>query len=1210
MKECGITVTHENLQILYEKWQNSEKACAELVQLVLEKRMYYILPFLLFTFKNEVSSHIVQAIELENGDLPEHIPEMLDFIHKHLECLETELVKKAIQQDTLAVARKFLEVLEIRSPINVAELLESTALCYNPDLLHKMLEQGADARSYTKTNPIEVVLRKDMISTTKLKVIHVLLNNKNGMDVTFKLEGTTIIHEVLELILESATDNTDILQKICKIYPFKENENVVNREGQTPWHLALNAKRRTGLEICKVLYQCPIDPSCKDNNGRRADHGKRNNDERVILLKRKEEEMMPEKPKKNKGNKKKREKPKEPSPPPEERGYHEDKLDVPYKQPPQECSQTKVDSECSAGLQSVEERHNVMENIKLQLNRVYAQDGQYFQAMPALKAAKDMEHNKPVCTMKSTDEYSDDLQMENQVTRNKHPVEKIAQKSDKAPPPFDFDQQPWEIECSEEVMKMLSGRKHGDIRPLFLKKLEILAQGEFSGNKKHCKLVFGKGLELYETRLTEQARIIWQIAVQFSARCTQTHYVFSEVIRVWDVVFDHDNIHRAVIRCVKSIETNMHSRGHLASSVVKLNLKDDETRSIAKHVSDGKRYPRWYICDNPKGGQASQVVDYMYIPPIHPEENQYNIAPLFSLSTSMIKHMLEGGDIERAFPYKEWPEEHDIINMREERSILLLGRSGTGKTTCCFYRLWNEFKAYWSTPTDPQLELPPKQFPRNHFQTKSMKLTEEECPVENEKPEAPAATNECCSTEDECSTEESTFSSSPCMDHLHQVFITKNYVLCSRLRKQFYKFSAVEECAKKHMSFRDEDLPHDFTRIDDLAYPLFLTARQFHILLDFSIHDGNYFFERDESGKLMQKVVSSDYDHEDPDICYDLEDSDDEEGIVYHELYPTAQGKRKPRHEVTASYFTEKIWPKDPSKTFNMSPLLVWMEIKSFIKGSKEAIESECGYLLRREYIELGRKRAPNFPGNREKVYELFEIYKQYFISHKWENLFDECDLVHNLFQRLKKQKDRQWAFHSVYIDEVQDFTQGELWLTLHTCQDPNGFFLTGDTAQSIMSGVSFRFEDIKTIFHCLKQCLPKMRIVVPEVQHLVTNFRSHSGILCLAASITDILKHFFPTSFDHENLPRDEGLVAGPVPLFLHSCPSSDLAMLLAGNRRTCSSIDFGAHQAILVRNQKAKEELPSDLSSAIVLTIFESKGLEFDDVLLYNFFTDSEVC
>lgn len=41
----------------------------------------------------------------------------------------------------------------------------------------------------------------------------------------------------------------------------------------------------------------------------------------------------------------------------------------------------------------------------------------------------------------------------------------------------------------------------------------------------------------------------------------------------------------------------------------------------------------------------------------------------------------------------------------------------------------------------------------------------------------------------------------------------------------------------------------------------------------------------------MQKVVSSHYDHEDADICYDLEDSDNEEGIVYHELHPTVKGR-------------------------------------------------------------------------------------------------------------------------------------------------------------------------------------------------------------------------------------------------------------------------------------------------------------------------------
>lgn len=49
---------------------------------------------------------------------------------------------------------------------------------------------------------------------------------------------------------------------------------------------------------------------------------------------------------------------------------------------------------------------------------------------------------------------------------------------------------------------------------------------------------------------------------------------------------------------------------------------------------------------------------------------------------------------------------------------------------------------------------------------------------------------------------------------------------------------------------------------------------------------------------------------------------------------------------------------------------------------------------------------------------------------------------------------------------------------------------------------------------------------------------------------------------------------------------------------------------QVILVANEVAKEKIPEELGLALVLTVYEAKGLEFDDVLLYNFFTDSEVC
>ena len=49
--------------------------------------------------------------------------------------------------------------------------------------------------------------------------------------------------------------------------------------------------------------------------------------------------------------------------------------------------------------------------------------------------------------------------------------------------------------------------------------------------------------------------------------------------------------------------------------------------------------------------------------------------------------------------------------------------------------------------------------------------------------------------------------------------------------------------------------------------------------------------------------------------------------------------------------------------------------------------------------------------------------------------------------------------------------------------------------------------------------------------------------------------------------------------------------------------------HQVILVANEDAIEKLPAELQVGLVMTIFEAKGLEFDDVLLYNFFKDSPV-
>ena len=110
-----------------------------------------------------------------------------------------------------------------------------------------------------------------------------------------------------------------------------------------------------------------------------------------------------------------------------------------------------------------------------------------------------------------------------------------------------------------------------------------------------------------------------------------------------------------------------------------------------------------------------------------------------------------------------------------------------------------------------------------------------------------------------------------------------------------------------------------------------------------------------------------------------------------------------------------------------------------------------------------------------------------------------------------------------------------------------------------------------------------------------------------MASSVVNILQKYFPESFD--KLERDQGQLDGPKPVLLKSCSLLDLAIILRGYKRKTATIEFGAHQAILVVSNDARKSLPEELSHALVLTIYEAKGLEFDDVLVYNFFKDSKV-
>jgi hypothetical protein len=149
--------------------------------------------------------------------------------------------------------------------------------------------------------------------------------------------------------------------------------------------------------------------------------------------------------------------------------------------------------------------------------------------------------------------------------------------------------------------------------------------------------------------------------------------------------------------------------------------------------------------------------------------------------------------------------------------------------------------------------------------------------------------------------------------------------------------------------------------------------------------------------------------------------------------------------------------------------------------------------------------------------------------------------------------------------------------------------------------------------------------IVNPQQFELNINYRSHNGILKLASSVIDLIWHFFPNSIDR--LSRERSKVGGPQPTIFDGFQKEHFKIFSSNNRESelddvCTPkrrvdggenpfIEFGADQVIIVRDDEAKKQLKKLINKAgLVMTVFEAKGMEFNDVLLYNFFNDSPAC
>lgn len=146
------------------------------------------------------------------------------------------------------------------------------------------------------------------------------------------------------------------------------------------------------------------------------------------------------------------------------------------------------------------------------------------------------------------------------------------------------------------------------------------------------------------TFIPSYSRIIWELAIAFSPKKSETAErrlgmdrgegdgvvggrIYSEMIRVWDIVLDHDQLHTRIQNIIRS-----HSRGE--QCIIQKKLKGLERKQFSKYIK--RRVPVLY----------SEIEDeqiarpQQYYPPASANDTEYHIMKFYSFSASLVNSIL------------------------------------------------------------------------------------------------------------------------------------------------------------------------------------------------------------------------------------------------------------------------------------------------------------------------------------------------------------------------------------------------------------------------------------------------------------------------------------------------------------------------------------------------------------------------------------------
>ncbi|KAG9101942.1 hypothetical protein FS749_001473 [Ceratobasidium sp. UAMH 11750] len=707
----------------------------------------------------------------------------------------------------------------------------------------------------------------------------------------------------------------------------------------------------------------------------------------------------------------------------------------------------------------------------------------------------------------------------------------------------------WPVVVSGRAVAHLRQIQKGDnhVFRMVRKKITELSQGFFSDDNQKRLLGLETEVPIYEAKVSRDLRIVYQIDLDTDVDTK----VDKQIIKLYGV-YTHAQLDNRLWSLVSQYHINRRGKEYRRRCLYRTTH-----RAPGQNVTMPAQFPHEEDLEIPVELPSKEApkLDGMTDKDFLELHSLIALEKFIPMSQTLIDSILNDSDSSHVFHVS--PKEKEIIY--HHSACFVLGRSGTGKTTSIVFKMIGIEKLF------EQMEEVTK--PR-------------------------------------------------------QVFVTQSRVLAQRVQEYYNNLVSASSATSSRPQQQDEEhvladlddedagafgLPAKYSQLEDKHFPLFLTYDQLCSLLeaDFGLQ-----FRRSARTKAHIAAEQRFAIQEVADVKIDLDQEEEVEQTNGGDVSPVDTREdieRARRAAVTFEIFVAAYWPHfDYRLTKGLDPALVYSEFLGIIEGSEPALESTTGALNREAYTSLSHRKS-SFASQRDRIYDLYEIYRKRKQAYGG---YDAAERTHALISTMNGRVPGP-KLDCLYVDEAQDNLLIDIKLLHNLSNNPHGIFMAGDTAQTISAGSSFRFEDLSAFLWRLEEQDEAVRCgkrgaIHPTLFHLAVNYRSHGGIVDCASSVVQLISDLFPYSID--KLSKETGLIDGPKPIFFSGWDRGVVRFEQFLRGETDTKIDFGASQVILVRNEAAREALREQVGEiGLILTLYESKGLEFDDVLLYNFFEDS---